>query len=248
VFYLSSSVLGHGWPTVPPPRAPATTNGSPSCDTKSANSPAPLVVEEGKVMSVDWIRPHLPGNNIRYGIAPAGNDGSDADFKTIVTFKYTDTNQQITIPLGSTGPRTLQWYQDSPGPYWNCVDLIVTPKGATPIDGSTTKFAISHGTFDAATGNYTCNKGYSLKTESDGSMKCTGSSKLSGGAIFGILLLVFVLVGCVAFAGTMIFLKVKHPEKYDTVVGKMKSGATKTKVKTVELAGKAKAKVSGNPA
>jgi len=249
VIFCSATVFGHGWQTRPAPRIAQDSNPTGPCDQKGTNSPQPTQVTAGTPFSVDWIRPHLPGGNVQIAVAPAGSDTTQTDFTILTTVKYSDTGVSVTLPKGTVGAQTLQWYQDSPGPYYNCADLTVlaqAPEGATPVDGSTTLFQISHGQFDASTGETTCDKGYKAKTNSDGDTRCTKGG-MSGGAIFGILLLVVVLVGLVGFAGTMIFLKVKKPETYDNVVGKMKSGATKTKEKTVQLAVKVKAKATKTP-
>jgi hypothetical protein len=211
---IIASVAGHGWMVTPPSRDPDTTNSNAPCDALTANSPAPLNTPAGSNIDVTWITPHSGGpTDIHINLVPTSSLSDSSAYVSLGNFAYSAGSASVTIPASTTaGSYVLQWHQDSPGPYYNCADLQIlaaVPPGATVISGST--YQVDHGTFDAATGVLTCDSGYKANSAGNDCVK----SGLSGGAAFGVFLLVVVLVAIVAFVGIVIFLKVKRPEKYD---------------------------------
>jgi len=218
-----SACLGHGWLSQPPSRQPATTNSNAPCDTKGAGSPAPLPVTAGNSLTITWITPHN-GDVVTLSYTTAANENVAGSWTAITSFPYSAGTGQLTIPSTlASGAYVLQWYQDTPGPYYNCVDLQVTaapPTGSNLVPGSNSTYAIPNGVYNAATGNVTCNAGYSPSKDTSGNWSCIGGG-LSAGAGVGIFLLVLFIVCVAGFIGIAIYLKKKRPEKYDEYKGKL---------------------------
>jgi len=209
-------VFGHGWLVSPTPRVTSTTNSNQPCETATPSA-TKTSVTAGAAFQVGWIHPHS-GGTIKISLAPTASATSSSAFTTIKSVPYDSPivgNQgansvagvMVTIDSNTAaGDYTLQWNWDSQG-YYNCADLKVVgkaPSGASPTDDPNI-YKIPHGTYNIATGKVKCDSSYVVHGK---------SCKLSGGAVFGILLFVFVLLALFAFIGFVVFLKVKRPEKY----------------------------------
>jgi len=232
LFCLVGVVLGHGWMTSPVPRDGPNTNTNSPCENSPPTNPPNTQVFRGVPFTVSWITPHKPGGSVVLAYAPMAQTPSADSFKQLTTVGYDSGSTSVIIPEDTDiGMYTFQWYQTSPGPYWNCAEVMVyaaPPKGATLESGTTYRLSNGHGTFDAATGKIHCDSGYHKSGSS-----CT--KKLSGGAAFGIFLLVLVLVALIGSTAVMIFLKLKHPDKYEHVMGKFKSAGSSAKHKMSNL-------------
>jgi len=181
-------------------------------------------VPAGRTLSVRWDGNHDAGDVNLYLITPAVANPSTAllnanVLRTGVPYKTRGSpSTQVTIPEDTTpAVYTLVWSWSG---YWSCSEIRVLsrpPTGSTPLDGSDTLFRLEndHGTFDAESGMLTCDGGYSQTTTDDGSLNCASS----GGVAFGIAFGVIVIVALVAFAGVVIFLKAKKPEKFAAMKG-----------------------------
>jgi len=217
--------FGHGWLSTPTPRQADTTNSNAPCDTKTASSPAPLPVTAGNTITTDWITPHQ-GDTCTFSITTAANENVAGSWTEIGSFAYSAGTGQLTIPATLTsGAYVLQWYQDTPGPYYNCVDLQVSaapPSGSSLVPGSNDTYAIPNGVYNAQTGNVTCNAGYSASKDTSGNWQCTKPG-LSTGAGVGIFLLVLFIVCVAGFIGIAVYLKKRRPEKFDEYKGKITS-------------------------
>jgi len=217
--------FGHGWLSTPESRQPDTTNSNAPCDTKTASSPAPLAVTAGNTINTDWITPHQ-GDTCTFSITTAADENDAASWTAIGSFPYSAGTGQVTIPATlASGAYVLQWYQDTPGPYYNCVDLQVAaapPSGSSLVPGSNSSYNIPHGVYNSATGNVTCNAGYSPSKSSTGTWSCNKAG-LSAGAGVGIFLVVLFVVCIIGFIGIAIYLKKRRPEKFDEYKGKLSS-------------------------
>jgi hypothetical protein len=78
------------------------------------------------------------------------------------------------------------------------------------------------------TGVVTCSSGYHESTGSNGTPKCV-KNPLSGGAIFGIVLFVIIVVAALSFGGVMLYLKIKKPMTYAVVKNGIKAKFEKIK-------------------
>jgi len=215
--YFVYAVSGHGWLTAPTPRQAQTTNSNSPCDTKTANSPAPKQVTAGSSLTFTWITPHT-GGTCTISITTSANENNAGSWTKLGSFAYALGTGSVTIPASLTpGSYVAQWYEDNPGPYYNCVDLKVLaapPTGSTLVPGSATQYQIPNGIYDASSGNVTCNPGYSPSKDSTGNWSCSKGG-LSGGAGFGVFLLVLIVVCVGGFIGIAVYLKKRRPEKYD---------------------------------
>jgi len=215
----SVCVWGHGWLTAPPGRTVATVNSVPPCEQIAPTVPPTTTVFIGVPFTVSWITPHIPQTQpVTFAFAPIAEEPTN--LVPLGSAQYDDGSSSVTIPKSTKpGQYTFQWMQPSPGPYYNCVDMWVLenpPEGSVKLSGTVYRLKNDHGSFDASTGTITCDKGYHKSGSS-----CTKG--LSGGAAFGIFLLVLVLVGLFGFIGVMIFLKIKKPEQYEHVTNKFKN-------------------------
>jgi len=186
--------------------------------------------------------------HFNYGTGTSGDhaDPTNAFFVSFVTVTPTDTqatvlpketddaNELVTgiaAPAGST-PAGYSANIRIPYPctqclisvldqrsWGGCIDVTATlPSYLTGTMNPDGSFALSsgHGEFFPATGAITCDTGY----VSNGSMT---ACVLSGGAAFGIFLLVFIIVVVGSLVGVMLFLKYKKPETYHKIVDKVTS-------------------------
>jgi len=232
--------FGHGWLISPTPRIPTTVNTQSPCENKAPTDPPTQTIFINTPFTVTWGNFHAPGGGTCIiSIAPIAQSPAASSLKQIASGPYDPGTLQATVPSGThPGKYTLQWYQTAPGPYWNCADVWIyqsPPTGATLKSGTVYELANGHGTFDASTGKVSCNSGYTAHGT-------TCKKGLSAGAAFGVFLLVLVLVSLVGFVGVMIFLKLRHPDKYVYVVDKFKAAGTKIKDTSIS----AKNKVTGH--
>jgi len=205
----------------PPRGQPPNTNSIVPCElpTPSTN---PTLLHSGVPFTVSWVHPHS-GGNIIIRVTTTANSGTQSNFAVMATFPYDSAlsgtfdglalaNNQTCFPAVTLpGRYTVQWEWDSI-PYYNCADVIVTPPGATvALGGSTFQFADGSGVVNVDTGIVTCNSGFSLNPSTN---TCVALG-LSGGAAFGVFLLVLLFVSLVGFFSFVIFVRIKRPETFE---------------------------------
>jgi len=152
--FIIASVAGHGWLSSPPSRSPDTTNSNPPCDPSTGSSPAPKNVSAGGTVPTTWITPHSGGaTDIHFMLVPTASLGNAAAFKSLGSFAYSQGSATVTVPASTTpGSYVLQWSQDSPGPYYNCVDLQVTAAATTTSSSNKSGSSSGHMSGGAAFG------------------------------------------------------------------------------------------------
>jgi hypothetical protein len=80
-------------------------------------------------------------------------------------------------------------------------------------------FAIENGQYDMDTGTLTCNEGFE---PNDDSTACVEAG-LSGGEVFGVILLVVVLLCLTGIIVWLVYWRVKHPAKLAMLAAKIKA-------------------------
>jgi hypothetical protein len=183
------------------------------CETIT-QAAVPLGVDKDTLTSgiaFSWITPHKPGGDIAFSWAPTASSSSVANFAQFTTINYDAGTGKVILPEAATkvGRYTIQWFWKS-GNYMQCVDIAVLPSGATASSENPAIYEFSSGTYDSSTDTLTCKSGYSL----DADNRTCKKKGLSGGAAFGVFLLVFVVVVVGVLVGAILFLKFKKPEKY----------------------------------
>jgi len=124
---MTAVVLGHGFFSFPTPRHGPNTNSNPPCEPDSATS-IWNTLPANQPISATWIMPHSSGlaNDIQIGITPyTGVETTATVFTNVYTGTYTSSPAKITLNV-APGNYTMQWYQQSPGPYYNCANLQLT--------------------------------------------------------------------------------------------------------------------------
>jgi len=227
-FFVAASA--HSWMKTPIPRSLAASQTSP-CETQNYG-PA-NVVTVGTALPTTWTHLHT-GGAVVFKMSAGSRTPSLASLSTIETTTY-DNNANgatagFTIPathFSTVGNYTLQWSWSG---YMNCADLLVVnapPAGATAVTGSPGIYDVQNGQYNALTGTMNCTAGY---TASSDNTACNPS--VDGGAVFGIILLVVVLLAIVGVVALLVYWKVKRPEKWEnlkTKVGNVKSKLTSKK-------------------
>jgi len=223
-----SFTFGHGWMTIPQPREPATTNQNTPCEITTPESPVETV-NAGENITVAWIQPHpVSAGDVVISIAPTASADDISAFNPTATVPYVETPNvngdsqvSVTIPASLTpGPYTIQWTWPKLS-YFNCADITVlaaVPGGAVLVPGSSTLYMLAsgHGTFDAQTGMFSCDSGY---TQKGGDCVAANKSNLSPGAAFGIAILIVFIVGVATIIGVVVYLKNYKPDTYNNMMG-----------------------------
>jgi len=202
----------------PTPRQSGTENSQMPCEDATTSSPLALLVTRGNTLDTAWTNIQT-GSIVTFSLAPKDQSAITSGFVNLTSFSYFAGAGQVTIPSNSTpGGYVLRWYQISPGPYANCVDLLVlveAPKGSTPIDG-TPFYQTPYGVFDAAAGKMVyCIDGYSPDEGSDGIASSCKLTALRKSQIVGIG--VGVGIGCliIIIIVAILTLRAKNRSKYD---------------------------------
>jgi len=222
LFALFASINCHNWMTSPTSRDGNQASTTVPCDGTTPVSP-PTDVPSGQPYTVSWTVNH-PTDSATYDLylVQAGQE-STLESQTPSSPSF------ISSSPSSVGSATVTFdpTQFPPGDYvlqfrwssWrNCADIklvLSPPPGAVEQADGSWRLGDGHGSWNPTTDTITCDPGYTLSGND-----CVASSGggLSGGAVFGIFLLVLVLVGIVGVVGVMVFLKIKKPLVYRAVM------------------------------
>jgi len=213
----------HNWMTSPVSRDGNQASTTIPCDGTNPTNPRTNVVGNAPY-SVTWTVNH-PTDSATYDLYVVPK-GQESTLEGLSASGFQHVTADIPSSEGGTSI-TLTPNNFPPGDYvlqfrwagWrNCADITITidpPTGASEQPDGTWRTADGHGTWNPTTGVITCDSGYTLSGTT-----CVGGSAggLSGGAIFGIFLLVLVCVSVGAIVGIMMFLKFKKPLTYSAVV------------------------------
>jgi len=213
---LAITALAHDKMASPQPRVTSESTAQ-FCGAGNAavGQPSGSVIQ-GTNLPVRWDGNHATGNVNLYLITPVANPTqailNAGVLAQNVPYK-TGGSPSASVPVPADkepGLYTLVWEWSG---YWACAEIYVTiqpPEGSTLASGSYNVYNLpdGRGTLDAAAGTVTCADGY--KPNGDNT-DCV--SKAAAGVAIGVFFLVLIVVGVAVVAGTVIYMKKKHPEK-----------------------------------
>jgi len=231
---------------------PQTGSTAPACGLEtSLTSPstagaASVVINAGAGFPISWPLNSHSGGTVTLAYLPqtqvstiaANQAADDTAFagNIIGTSAYGTTTLNAVFPASTVpGMYIIQWKWvggSAGGPWYSCAlaQVLGNPPNGATANPSAGQFvytlAGNAGTYNAATGTFTCNQGFQMGTM-NGQTTCVPN--VSGAGAFGIVVLVLVVVGVAVTVGVMIFLKKKRPETYDRVIEKVKEVPSKVK-------------------
>jgi len=211
----------------------------------SAGAPG-VTVNAGTGFPVAWpLNSHTGGTvtvsylpQAQVSTAAANQVADDTAFagNVIGSSPYGTTTLNAVFPPSTVpGNYIIQWKWvggSAGGPWYSCglAQVLGNPPNGATADPAAGQYvytlAGNAGTYNAATGTFSCNQGFQMGTM-NGQTTCVPD--VSGAGAFGITVLVLVVVGVAVTVGVMIYLKKKRPETYDHVIAKVKEVPGKLK-------------------